>query len=274
MTIFAGSMKKASTILFAFILMTGFIACKSAYEKVRTSNDPDTILKSANNYYAQEEYSRAQGLYEIVIPYYRGKKEAEDLFYKYTYCYYNQGDYLLASHYFNNFVKTFYNSTKKEEMAFMSAYSNYELAPSHELDQTSSAKAIDELQTFINTYPNSPRIEECNGLMDELRAKLEVKAFDQGKLYYDMKSYQAAMTSLENTLRDFPETKRGKKIRYLIVKSSEQLARNSIYEKMQERLNKTIALATKFNENYPDSDQKSEVEDIIKYCNNELKRFI
>lgn len=267
-------MKTASTFLIAFLILSGFVACKSSYEKVRSSNDPDRILKSADNYYAQEEYVKAQGLYEIIIPYYRGKKEAEDLFYKYTYCYYNQGEYLLASHYFNNFVKTFYNSTRKEEMSFMSAYSNYKMAPSHRLDQTSSAKAIDELQTFINTYPNSPRIEECNDLMDELRAKLELKAFEQGKLYYQTKSYQAAMTSLENTLKDFPETKRGQEIRYLIVKSSEKLARNSIYEKMQERLNKTITLANKYNSGYPDSEHIAEIQDIIDYCTNELKRFI
>lgn len=261
-----------------FILITltliGFSACKSTYEKVRNSNDPTKVLAAADEYYENEDYMKAQGLYEIVIPFYRGKKEAEELFYKYSYCYYNQGEYLLASHYFNNYVKTFYNSTRKEEVAFMSAYSNYRMAPNYKLDQTHSAKAIDELQTFINTYPSSPRVEECNELMDELRAKLERKSFHQGKLYYEMKNYQAAMTSFESTMKDFPETKRGKTIRFLILKSSEQLAKNSIYEKMQDRLNKTIELAEKYNDRYPDSENKGEVMKIIDFCNNELKRFI
>ena len=78
----------------------------------------------------------------------------------------------------------------------MSALSNYQMSPNAKLDQTASIEALDKLQIFINTYPNSPRVEECNELMDEIRGKLEAKSFEQGKLYYDLKNYQSAMTCL------------------------------------------------------------------------------
>lgn len=267
-------MKNRSYILFLCLIAISFGACKSAFEQVRTSNDPPKILAAGNKYFEEGEYYRAQQLYELVIPFYRGKKEAEDLFYNYTYTYYNQNQYLLASHYFNNYTKTFYNSPRKEEMAYMSAYSNYLMSPNPKLDQTPSKQAIEELQTFINTYPGSDRIEECNELMDELRAKLELKSYDQGVLYYNLKSYQAAISSLENTLRDFPETERAEELRYLIVKSNEQLARNSVYEKMEDRLQNTIEMAEKFKKKYPKSKNKKEINSIISFCNNELKRFI
>lgn len=250
------------------------IGCKSPYEKVRSSNDPVAILAEANKYFEKEDYRKAQGLYEIVIPFYRGKKEAEDVFYKYTYTYYHIGQYILAAHYFENFTKTFFNSEKKEEMAFMAAYANYEMSPNYKLDQTPSVDAIEKLQYFINTYPGSPRIDECNELMDELRYKLETKSYMEGKLYYDLKNYQAAMTSFQNTLKDFPETKRTEEIRFLIVKSSAELAKNSIYEKMQKRLEETIERCNKYQSKYPDSNKKKEIENIIDFCNNELKRFI
>ena len=260
--------------LFVVLLnVLAFSGCKSAYEQVRSSNDPQKILAAAENYYDNEEYVKAQGLYELVIPFFRGKKEAEDLFYKYTYTFYNQGQYILAAHYFNNFVKTFYNSTRKEEMAFMSALSNYKMSPVYKLDQTPSEKAIDQLQLFINNYPNSPRVDECNKLMDELRAKMETKSFEQGKLYYNLKNYQAAMTSLESTLKDFPETSRDEEIRYLIIRSSEELAKNSIYEKMEERLENTIELCKKYTQRYSKTDKREELKKIVEYCNNELKRF-
>ncbi len=267
-------MKISFLFFISIVTISLSTGCKSNYEQVRGSNDPEKILKEADRYFKNEEYTKAQGLYEVIIPFYRGKKEAEDLFYNYTYTHYYQGEYILSAHYFNNFTKTFYNSPKKEEMAYMSALSDYQMSPNEKLDQTASLEALEKLQIFINTYPNSPRVDECNKLMDEIRGKLETKSFKQGKLYFDLKNYQSAMTSLENTLKDFPETKRSEEINYLIVKSSAELAKNSIYEKMQERLESTISKSNKFLDRYPRSDKKRDIRNTIDYCKQELKRFI
>jgi len=250
-----------------------FASCKSAYEEVRTSADPEKIMTTANDYFEKEDYFKAQSLYELVIPFYRGKKEAEDLFHKYAYTYYNSGQYILAAHYFKNFTKTFYNSPLKEEMAYMSAYSNYLMSPNSKLDQEPTSTAIEELQTFINTYPNSPKVDECNRLIDEMRKKLEVKAFQSARLYYDLGNFQSAVVSFDNLIKDFPETKRKEEIRYLSIKSSHELAKNSIYEKKKKRLESEIKKCTKFINRYPESDNISEVTDILAYCNNEIKRF-
>jgi len=264
--------KQTTILLIGFVLL--FASCKSTYEQVRTSNDPVKIMEEANKLYAEEDYYKAQALYELVIPFYRGKAEAQDLFYNYAYTYYNTEQYILAAHYFNNFTKTFYNSPKKEEMAFMSAYSNYKMSPTYRLDQTPTITAIEELQTFINTFPNSPRVDECNDLIDEMRLKLETKNFETGKLYYKIGNYQSAMVSFENVIKDFPESGKKEEVRYLIVKSSHFLAKNSVYEKQQERLEGTIKHAEKFSEKYPKSKNRKEVNSIIKYCKNELKRFV
>ncbi|MBT8233341.1 MAG: outer membrane protein assembly factor BamD [Saprospiraceae bacterium] len=267
-------MKNKLTLILATFIMTCFIACKSTYEQVRTSNDPVKILELANQYFEEEDYYKAQSLYDLVIPFYRGKKEAEDLFYKYAYTYYNTGQYILASHYFNSFSKTFYNSPLKEEMSFMSAYANYEMSPTYKLDQKPTEEAIDKLQAFINQFPNSPRVDECNGLIDEMRLKLEKKAFETGKLYYQLGNYQSAMVSFENLIKDFPESNKKEEVRYLIVKSNHLLAKNSIYEKQKDRLENTIVNANKYLKKYPKSDKIKEINGIIKYCNNELKRFV
>ena len=240
---------------------------------MRTSNDPEKVLQAANDYYEKEDYLKAQALYEIIIPFYRGKKEAEDLFYKYSYTYYHQDQFLLAAHYFNSFTKTFYNSTSKEEMAFMSAFANYQMSPNYKLDQEPSIKAIDELQTFINNYPNSPKVEECNDLIDQMRLKLETKSYEQGKLYFQLENYNSAMTSFENMLKDFPETKRTEEVSFLIIKSSYLQARNSVYEKTKERLDETIARGEKFISKYSESEYLNEVQNILENCNKELKRF-
>ncbi len=251
-----------------------FIAsCKTPYEKIRTSEDPQEILKVANAYFEDEDYVKAQGLYDIVIPFYRGKKEAEDLFYKYAYTYYHLEEYILASHYFGSYATTFYDSPKREELEFMEAFAQYKLSPNYKLDQSYSQKAIEAFQRFINTYPNSSRISECNDLIDEMRKKMEIKAFDQGKLYYKLERYQAAVVSLENMIKDFPETSRGDDIRHLIIKSNYNLARKSIFAKQEERYDETIRKVGQFKKKYKKSAHLAEINKIEKNCLTALKEI-
>lgn len=260
--------------IYLIIFTSLFVSCRSSFEQVRQSNNPEAYLTAANEYFDSGDYLKAQSLYELAIEFYRGKAEAEDLYYKYAYTYYHMQQYTLAAYYFNNFTKTFYNSTKKEEMAFMAAFANYEMSPTYKLDQGPSVKAIEQLQTFINTYPSSPRVEESNGLIDEMRKKLEKKAFEQGNLYQKLGNHQSAMASFENVLKDYPETTRHEEIRFLIVKSNYQLAKKSVYNKMEDRLNDTIEKCDKFEKKYPTSDNLGVVREHKEYCINELKRFV
>lgn len=246
-------------LIMAAVLVIAVNGCKSEFERVRTSNDPVLLLGQANKYYDQGKYMNAQTLYDIAIPYFRGKAEAEDLFYKYAYTYYHLEDYILAAHYFKNFASSFVNSSKKEEAAYMSAYSEYLLSPIPALDQTYTNKAIESLQFFVNTYPNSDKVEDCNKLLDELRLKLEKKAFAEGMLYFKTKQYVSAVTSFENMLNDFPESSKAEEVRYLVVQSSYLYAINSIYEKREERLVEAKNKTNAFQKKYPKSQYISKV---------------
>lgn len=266
-------MLKNNLLLFIGVFAILATSCRTNYEQIRTSNDPELILKTANEYYDNEDYFKAQGLYDIVIPFYRGKSEAQELFYRYAYTYFNTDEYILASHYFGSFAKTFYDSPKKEESEFMEAYSQYKLSPNHRLDQSYSQKAIEAFQQFANAHPLSPRVEQCNMLIDEMREKMEIKALDQGKLYIKLHQYQAATKSLENMLKDFPETSRGAEIRYLIIKSNFNLATKSIFTKQQERFEETIRKINQFKKKYSSSNYLAEIERIEKNCLTELKEI-
>jgi outer membrane protein assembly factor BamD len=251
--------------VFTLLLVLGFISCKTEFEKVRTSNDPFVIFEKASGYYSEGDYYKAQTLYEIVIPFYRGKEQAQDLFFKYAYCHYNQEQFILASSYFENFASTFYNSPNKEEAEYMAAYAQYKLSPNYRLDQTNTLSAITAFQRFINTNPDSERNVECTRLIDEMRAKMEVKAFEQGKLYYEIKNYKAAISSMENMIKDYPETKRSEEIKWIILDSNYTLAINSVFEKQEERFAETLKKATRFKNKYTNSKY---IEQVLKIENN------
>jgi outer membrane protein assembly factor BamD len=245
-------------------------ACKSQFERVRSSNDANVIYKSANEYYTAGEHQKAQTLYELVIAPFRGRPEAEEISFKYAYTYYQLKQFILASYYFKNFSQTYPSSPQREEADFMSAYSNYQLSPTFRLDQTYTLQAIDELQLFINTYPRSNRVEECNQLIDEMRAKLEQKVLEEGKLYFDLQAYQSATHVFENLLKDFPETKNAEEVRYLIIQSAYLLAENSVVDRQQERYEEVLERVTPFLSRYPTTGFKREV---LTIQNNSQKRL-
>ena len=258
-------MKKSIIFFFAIFLLLS--ACKTEFETIRTSGDANRILSHADKLYDEGDYTRAITLYELILPAYRGKAEGEDMFFKFAEAHYNNRSYILAAHYYKSFADTYGTSPKREDALFMTALSNYKLSPRFKLDQTYSDKAIASFQLFANTYPDSEKVVECNSLIDELRKKKEIKQFQAGKLYYDMKKYSAAVVTLENMLDNFPETDKDEQARYLIAKANHLLAKNSIYTKQEERYNDTVKSCNRFLKKYTDSKYTDEV---LNYKNESL----
>lgn len=259
--------------LFTGFLLVFLTSCKTEFEKIRQSNDPKLMLEKGLALYDEEKYEQAQILLEQAISAYRGQKEAEELFFKYAYTHYHLNQFILAAHYFKNFANTFINSDKRQEADFMAAYSNVRNSPSYRLDQTYTRQAIDGLQTFVNTYPESERVEECNELIDQLRAKLEKKLFEEGKLYYDLREYQSADQSFSNLLKEYPGTENGEEVRYLLVLSAYNLAKNSVYEKRKPRFEETIKRANQFIKKYPGNKKTREIQEIRNLSKSSIKEL-
>lgn len=260
---------------FAYIILiiSSLTACKSEFEQARISNDPERILKESIRYYDKGEYLRAQTLMELIVNQYRGTSQGEELFFKYAYTHYHLMNYQLAATYFTNFASTFAYSSYIEEADFMIAYSYYKQSPSFRLDQDPSVKAIDAFQDFANKYPESDRVAECNKLIDELREKLEEKAYTQGLLYYDLGQYQAAITSFENMLSDYPETARAEEVRFLILKSSFEYAVNSVYDRRAERYEEAKLRYNEYINRFPKGKSINEVREISKQIDSNSKNL-
>ncbi len=264
---------KIRQLIWSLLAITLLASCKSEFERVRASGDPNLLYTKAFEYYDNLEYLKAQALLELVMPSYRGKKEAEDIFMRYAFTYYHTGQYILASYYFNNFSQTYSTSPQREEADYMSAFSNYKLSPTFRLDQSYSEKAIEGFQLFINTYPQNKRVAECNALIDVMRKKMEVKAFEEGKLYFDLRQYQASMQSFENLLKDFPETDAVEDVRYMMVKAAYLLAENSIVDKQEERFRDAVTRATEFRQRFASSKYRKEILEIEIISNKKIKQL-
>lgn len=271
-TIFAAMLKKAySAIIFLSIAIV-FAGC-SKYQRILKSNDFEKKFDMAKVYYDNGKYQKAFPLFEELITVFRGTSKAEDVYYYYAYCNYKLGDYMLAGYHFDNFVKTFPRSERAEDAQFMNAKCFFLDSPEASLDQSSTYKAIDELQLFINRYPESPKVEECNGLMDRLRFKLETKSYNTARLYYRLGEYKAAIFALRNTLADYPDTKYREEISYMILRSSYLLADNSIASKKMGRFEETLLEVRDFTEKYPRSDYLKAADNIKVDTEREIEKL-
>ena len=207
----------------------------------------------------------------MLIPAYRGKSEAEEIAYKFAQGHYLNGSHILSSHYFKNFADTYSASPRKEQALYLSALSYYKLSPRYRLDQQDSEKAIDAFQRFINTYPESDKVAECNQYIDDLRLKMELKAFDSGKMYYNTRSYSSAITSLENMLKDFPDTEHSEEARYIIVQASLDWADQSIFSRKEERYKKTVERCEAYLKRHSETDRAERILSLKTKCEQELK---
>ncbi|OLY93628.1 Beta-barrel assembly machine subunit BamD [Cnuella takakiae] len=252
-------------------LLVVLLSACNGISKVLKSTDPEYKLRMAEQYYAKQKYLFAQQLYEDVLPYYKGRPEFEDIYYKYAFTAYNQKDYLNAENLFKTYLESFPNSQRAEEIEYMRAYTFYKQSAKAELDQTNTMKAMGMMQTFINTHPTSAKSKEALEIMDTLRLRLETKDFKAARLYYDIGQFRAAAVSFNSLLNAYPDTRHGDEYKLWSIKSYFRLAELSVEEKKLERFEKVIEECNDFNDRFPESGLVKEVENFINLSKNNIK---
>ncbi|WP_240315555.1 outer membrane protein assembly factor BamD [Aquimarina longa] len=219
--------------LLVFVLLLG--SC-SQYQRVVRGDDLNAKYKLAENLYKAGKYKKALRLFEQVVPQYRGKPQAERVMYYYADTYYQLEDFYLSGYQFERFAKSYPKSQKAEEALYKGAKSYYYLSPRYSLDQEETTKAIEKLQIFINTYPESEKLKEANSLVAELRYKKEKKAYEVAKQYHHREDYKVAISAFDNYLIDYPGSPFREKVLYYKLESEYLLAIGSYESLVKERL--------------------------------------
>lgn len=242
-------------IIFSSILIValGVQGCKSKFEKLKASTNIAQKYQEGVKLFNKESYTKALSLFDDLVGRYRGQAEAEDLYYYYSYTHYHLRDYITARYHFKIFADTYPSSAKAEESRYMAAYCFYLESPTHSLDQANTIKAIEALQLFINLYPRSDRSQEAAKLIQDLRDKLEIKSFENAKMYLEIGDYKSAVIAFKNSMRDYPDTKFAEEMEYLTIQAQYMYAKNSFENKQEERFNEAIQLYAEFIESYPGS---------------------
>jgi outer membrane protein assembly factor BamD len=257
-------------LFIVFIILLLASSC-GEYEKLLKSTDFDLKKQKAKEYYDAGQYVKATELLSQIIPRFRASEEAEELSWMNAQSYYGMKDYYMAGSYYKSFVEQLPFGKHAEEANFMAALCDSKISPRSELDQENTRNAIEGFNIFINRYPNSPKIEESKKLLKELEEKLVEKSYMSARLYYDMKQYKAAVSALNNSLKEYADTKFREEMMYLKLNSLFLYAENSLENKQKERYQATLDDYFSFMEEFPKSQYSKEVNGIFQKTNKYLK---
>lgn len=253
-------------------LLLSITSC-SKFSKIQKSTDVEYKLKMADEYYAKKKYKLAVQLYEELFPAYKGSQKFEHLYYQYAYCYYYQHLYKDAENLFKGYLEVFPTSSKAEEVDYMRAYCFYKQSPKLELEQVNTVKAMNMMQTFINTHPGSPRIKEASDVIDKCYEKMEMKDYRSAHLYYNLGQYRAAALAFSDLINNFPTTTKGDEYKLMVVKSYYKFAQMSISDKQVERFEKVTGEYEDFIDRYPESKLLKSAEEYSKLSKKQINEI-
>lgn len=248
------------------LLFLALCSC-GEYNKVLKSNDVEYKYAYAKKAFDERRFTQAATVLETVYTPLRGTKDGEEALFLLAMSNFENKDYLNSGLYFKTYYSRYPRGKFTELARFYSGYGYYLDSPDTQLDQGPTKKAIEELQGFIDYYPESDRVSIAQNAINEMRDKLTLKELQNAQLYYNLgnfmgNNYNAAIITAQNALKDFPVSKYREDFEMLILKSKYQEARLSIDEKKPERFRDVIDEYFSFTNNYPDTKNRREADNI------------
>lgn len=270
-------MQKIKNLAFLLLFSLMMFSC-GEYQKVLNKGSVEDQYKMAVKMYETKKFGKALRLFEKVTPAYRGKPQMERVQFMVAQSNFNEKNYSLAGYYFDRFTNNYPKSSKREEAAFLSAYSYKLSSPVFSKDPTDTNKALESFQSFINTYPNSDKIEEANQHYKELRYKLQKKYFEIAKTYYttsdyDLRNYKAAIQAFDNLLSDYLGSEFKEEALYYRLKCAHDFVLKSTDRRKFDRIKDAIEAYQKLKRNFPESEFMEEANDMLVTLKKEEKRI-
>ena len=272
-------------IIIALVSGSVLTSC-GEYNKVLKSTDYEYKYEAAKSYFGKGQNTKAAAILEELITILKGTDKAEESLYMLGMTYYNQGDFITASHYFSTYYNTYPRGTYTEQARFYSGKALFLDTPEPRLDQSSTYKAIQELQMFMEYFPASNRHQEAQQMIFDLQDKLVMKDYMAARLYYDLGSYTgnssysttgnnylACIVTAQNALKDYPYTKLREDISILLLRAKYDMAKESVEEEKEERMRDAIDEYYAFKNEFPESKYIKEVENIYKDAKKYVKEI-
>ncbi len=260
-------------ILSLFTLI--FCSC-GEYQRALKSSDYNYKFEFAKQAFEQKRWTQAATLFKECCTVFKGTDKAEESYYLLAMSHFENKDYISSGAYFKSYY-TRYPKGKFVELArFYCGYGFYLDSPDPQLDQSTTIQGIEELQAFLDLFPRSDKVPQAQAAVFELQDKLTLKQLQNAQLYYNLgtymgNNYESCVIVARNAVRDYPYSKYKEDLELLILKARFKEAELSVDERKRDRFREVIDEYYSFINNYPDSPNRAEADNIFAIASKYVK---
>lgn len=245
------------------------------YNKILKSTDYELKYSYAKKYFNAKQYSKSATLLDELVTIFKGTAYAEESLYLLAQSYYGQKDYQTASQYFETYYTTYPKGEYTELARFYSGYGLYLDSPDARLDQSQTYKAIEQLQLYLEYYPQSERAAEAQNILFELQEKLAYKELLATRLYYNLGTYMgnnylSCVITAQNALKNYPYSKYREEFMFLTLRSKYELSLVSVEEKLQGRYRDVVDEYYNYMNEYPEGKYVKQVKKFYDYASQQI----
>ncbi len=261
-------MRKIITLSLLLTLTISLSGC-GEYQRILKSSDPDAKLEYAKRAFEEKKYTQAATVLTDIITLFKGTAKAEESLYLLAMSHYENREYDNSTAYFRTYYNRYPKGIYSEMARYYAGYGLYLDSPEPQLDQSSTIKAIEELQSFLDYYPRSDKVPAAQNAIFELQDKLTLKELQNAQLYYNLgtylgNNYRSAIVVAKNAIKNYPYSKYKEDLELVILKSTYQEAINSVDERKADRFRDVIDEYYSFTNNWPESKHKAEADNILR----------
>lgn len=200
-------LKIAALVLFAGQLSGCAGSLFGGDDKPTVETQPaDVLYNEANKELQDEDWTKAAEKFEEVDKQHPYSKEARESILMAAYAY-QKADKLPEAVAAARRYLTLHPGTKEAALAqhiIASAY--YERINDASRDQSDTRKALVELETLVNRYPDSRYVEQAKRRIRLARDVLAASEMNVGRWYQDKGQYLAAINRFKTVVTDYPNT--------------------------------------------------------------------
>ena len=262
-------------VVFFLMMLTVLLSSCGEYNKILKSTDYELKYSYAKKYFNAKQYERSATLLDELVTIFKGTAYAEESLYLLAQSYYGQKDYQTASQYFETYYSTYPKGEYTELSRFYSGYGLYLDSPDPRLDQPQTYKAIEQLQLYLEYYPQSERASQAQDILFELQEKLAFKELMAARLYFNLGTYMgnnllSSVITSQNALKNYPYTKYREEFMFLIIRAKYELAIVSVEEKLQARYRDVVDEYYTYLNEYPEGKYLKQVQKYFDYANKRI----